>query len=99
MTVAMTDEDLANAIEKTPGAFGATTLALVLSGKRAIRLLALNGIVPSVRALVDESYPYSRTFFMVTRKHPPAAVRRFIDFVRSSAGASILAKNGQAAVR
>jgi phosphate transport system substrate-binding protein len=99
MTMAMTDEDLANAIEKTPGAFGATTLALVVSEKRAIRVLALNGIVPSVRALVDGSYPYSRMFCMVTRKHPPAAVRRFIDFVRSSAGASILAKNGQAAVR
>jgi ABC-type molybdate transport system substrate-binding protein len=36
---------------------------------------------------------------MVTRKNPPAAVRRFLDFVRSPAAAAILAKYGQAPVR
>jgi ABC-type molybdate transport system substrate-binding protein len=36
---------------------------------------------------------------MVTRKNFPDSVRRFIDFVRSPAGAAILAKNGQGAVR
>jgi len=99
MIVAVNDQEAADLIENVPGAFGAISLALVLSEKRAICVLALNGIVPGVRALVDGSYPYSKTFYMVTRKNPPAAVRRFIDFVRSSAGASILAKNGQAAVR
>ena len=99
MIVAQTDQEAADAIENTPGAFGATTLALVLSEKRAIRVLALNGIDPSVRAIVDGSYPYAKTFCMVTRKDPPAAVRRFLEFMRSLAAAAILAKNGQAAVR
>ncbi|HAM33961.1 MAG TPA: ABC transporter substrate-binding protein [Deltaproteobacteria bacterium] len=99
MIVAMTDHDAADAIENVPGAFGGTTLALVLSEKRAIRVLALDGVVPSVRALTDRSYPYGKSFYMVTKNDPPAAVRRFMDFVRSPAGAAILSKNGQVQVR
>jgi phosphate transport system substrate-binding protein len=99
MIVATTDHDAADAIETVPGAFGGTTLSLVVSEKRALRVLALDGVVPSVRTMADRSYPYSKTFFMVTRKNPPVAVQRFIDFVRSPAGSAILSKNGQAAVR
>ena len=99
MIVATTDDDAADIIESVPGAFGGTTLSLVLSEKRALRVLALDGVVPSVRTMADRSYPYSKTFFMVTRKNPSAAVRRFIDFVRSPAGSAILSKYGQAAVR
>jgi phosphate transport system substrate-binding protein len=99
MIVATTDHDAADVIETVPGAFGGTTLSLVVSEKRALRVLALDGVVPSVRNMANRSYPYSKTFFMVTGKNPPAAVRRFIDFVRSPAGAAILTRNGQAAVR
>jgi len=99
MIVATTDDDAADAIESVPGAFGGTTLSLVLSEKRPLRVLALDGIVPSLRTMADRSYPYSKTFFMVTKNDPPAAVRRFIDFVRSPAGSAILSKNGQAAMR
>jgi len=74
-------------------------LSLLLSERRALRILSLDGITPSVRTMADGSYPYSKTFFMVTKNNPPASVRRFIDFVRSPAGAAILAKNGQGAVR
>ncbi len=99
MIVGMTDDDAADAIEIVPGAFGGTTLSLILSEKRTLRVLSLGGVMPSVRTMADGSYPYCKTFFMVTKKNPPAWVRRFIDFVRSSAGASILAKNGQEAIR
>lgn len=99
MIVATTEQDAVDAIESVPGAFGGTTLSLVSSERRALRILALDGVVPSVRAMADGSYPYSKTFFMVTRKNFPDSVRRFIDFVRAPAGAAILAKNGQGAVR
>jgi phosphate transport system substrate-binding protein len=99
MIVATTDHDAADAIESVPGAIGGTTLSLLLSEKRALRVISLDGVTPSVRTMDDRSYPYSKTFFMVTKKPPPASVRRFIDFVRSPAGAAILAKNGQGAVR
>ena len=99
MIVATTDHDAVDAIESVPGAFGGTTLSLVLSEKRAVRILSLGGITPSVRTMADRSYPCSKTFVMVTKKNPPASVRRFIDFVRSPAGAILLEENGQEAMR
>lgn len=98
MIVATTDHEAADAIETVPGAFGGTTLSLVLSEKRGFRILSLNGVTPSLETLADRSYPYSKTFFMVTRKNPLPSIRRFIDFVHSPAGAAILAENGQAAL-
>lgn len=99
MIVATTDNDAADAIENVPGAFGGTTLSLVLSEKRSLRVLALDGVVPSVRTLTDRSYRYGKTFYMVTKNDPTTAVCRFMDFVRSPAGAAILSRNGQEAVR
>lgn len=99
MMVCMTDQDAADAIETVPGGFGGTTLSLVLSEKRDIRILSLGGVTPSVRTLEERAYPYSKTFSMVTKTNPPPSVRRFIEFVRSPAGAAILAKYGQAPVR
>ncbi|MGE5698821.1 MAG: substrate-binding domain-containing protein [Deltaproteobacteria bacterium] len=95
MIVGMTDQEAVDLIQKIPGAFGATTLSLLVSEKRQVRVLALDGIVPSMRAIADGSYPYAKTLYMVTRKNPPLEIRRFIEFVRSPAGAAILAKNGQ----
>ncbi len=99
MIVALTDQDSADAIEKIPGAFGALTLSLVVSEKREIRVLALDGIVPSVRTLRDGSYPYAKTFYLVTKRRTPAAVRQFVNFVQSPAVKAILSKNGQAAAQ
>jgi phosphate transport system substrate-binding protein len=99
MIVATTDDDAADAIGSVPGAIGGTTLPLVLSRERTLRVLAVDGVEPSLRTMADRSYPYTKTFYMVTRKNPSAAVLRFIDFVRSPAGSAILSRYGQAAVR
>lgn len=98
LIMAMTEQDTADVIEKIPGAFGGLTLALVVSEKREIHVLKVNGIVPTARALANGSYPYSKTFFMVTKRDAPPAVRQFVDFVRSPAGRAILSKNGQNAL-
>lgn len=51
----VTDQETADSIEKVPGSLGPSTLALVLSEKRAMRVLSLNGVVPDVKALADGS--------------------------------------------
>ncbi len=99
LIVGLTDQDSADAIERTPGAIGCLTLAIVLSEKRAIRVLALDGTVPGVATLKDGSYRYSKTFYMVTKRDMQPAVRQFVEFVLSPAAKAMLSKNGQAAVR
>jgi phosphate transport system substrate-binding protein len=94
MKLAITDQDSADAIEGTPGAIGTSTLGLILSEKRSLKALALNGLAPSARSLGDRLYPYFKTFYMIAKSPLPEGARQFILFVRSRAGREILARLG-----
>lgn len=97
--IAITDQDSADAIEHIPGALGTSTLALVLSEQRKIKVLALNGVNPSVTALARGDYPYFKPLYLVARQNPPDAVRAFVIFVRSPQGTKILQDNGYLTMR
>jgi phosphate transport system substrate-binding protein len=94
LIVAPTDRHSADAIERTSGSFGTTTLALVVSEKRGIRMLSLSGVTPSTKSVRDGTYPYTKKFFMVTRQAPSPAAAKFIRFVRSPEGKAILSRVG-----
>ncbi|MGB7631673.1 MAG: substrate-binding domain-containing protein [Candidatus Deferrimicrobium sp.] len=94
MIVAATDQVCADTIERTSGSVGTTTLALVVSEKRGIRMLSLSGVKPSTKSLRDGTYPYTKTFYAVTRQAPSPVAARFIRFVRSPEGKAILSRVG-----
>lgn len=94
MTMALTDQDSADAIEKITGAVGNSTLALILSERRPLKVLALNGVTPSPEAIADGVYPYYKTMFMVMGSKTSQLARDFIGFVRSPEGRNILTQNG-----
>jgi phosphate transport system substrate-binding protein len=94
MLFTVTDQETADGIESVPGSLGPSTLALVLSEKRAMRPLSLDGVVPSVKALAEGRYPLSKTMYLVIPIEPAPAVRGFVNFVLSPAGRALLAQNG-----
>jgi len=94
LIVATTDQNSADAIERTSGSFGTTTLALVVSEKRRIRILSLSGVQPTTKSVRDGTYPCTKTFFMVTRQDTSPTAERFIRFVRSQEGKAILSRVG-----
>jgi len=94
LIVATTDQDSAEAIERTRGSFGTTTLAMVVSEKRRIRMLSLSGVKPTTKSVRDGTYPYTKTFYMVTRQASSPITARFIRFVRSPEGKAILTRVG-----
>ena len=98
MIVASTDVDNANLLEKTFGAIGTTNLCLILSEKRQMRVLPLGEVNPSVETLSGGSYPYAKTFFFVTGKTVAPGAGKFIDFVFSPEGVSILGKTGHVVI-
>jgi phosphate transport system substrate-binding protein len=89
------DKDTADDLETIPGAIGASSLALIVSEKRALRALKLDGVEPTPGNAARGAYPYHLRLFFVTRARPTAAVERFIAFVRSRAGRTIIERNGQ----
>lgn len=97
MPVAMTDQDSADMLERVPGALGTITLAQIFTEKRAIKMLSLNGVAPTLESLKDGSYPLSKTLYLVTRGAPSPHARLLVDYTRSAAGRAILSKTGHVA--
>lgn len=91
---AATDQETVDKIEKTPGSFGVTCLALILSEKRSIHALKLDGVSPTADNCISGSYPIVKRFYFLLPKDVPAHVAKFLKFVNSSAGEAILEKNG-----
>ncbi len=75
-------------------------LILILSEKRRMKPLSLNGVMPSPQAIAEGAYPYFKRYHMVTGpKKPSALVQQFIAFVRPAEGSKILTRTGHWVVR
>ena len=94
MIMALTDKASADRLETIPGAFGATTLAQIVSENRALKPLAIDGVAPSLTMLADAKYRYFKTLFTVTGPKTSRDAHEFTAFVRSAAGREILQNNG-----
>jgi phosphate transport system substrate-binding protein len=92
--VALTDQETADLVEKTPGALSFCTLTQIVSEKRHMTILSYNGIPPIVNNLVNKDYPVSKNHAMVIKAKPSPLVKQFIDFVKSPEGKKILEKTG-----
>jgi phosphate transport system substrate-binding protein len=90
-----TDAHCADLIERTPGAFGPTTLALIESDRRPLRPLAIDGFpAPTPEHAASGAYPWSKAMLLVHTGSPPAAVSRFVDFACSAPARRLLAMAG-----
>jgi phosphate transport system substrate-binding protein len=94
MLLALTDQENADLLEKVKGAFGTAALAQIMSEKRPLRALPLDGVTPSLRSLASGAYPYSKVFSVVTGTRSDPAVRRFIEFLFTPEGKAILSRTG-----
>ncbi len=94
MLFGVTDQEAADLLEKTPGSLGTSTLAQILSERRRLKPLKLDGAEPSPANIANGSYPLHKSMFLVTGPASSAAARDFVDFVRSAAGREILERQG-----
>lgn len=99
MVMAPTDQEAADETERLPGSLGANTLALVLSEHRKLNVIALNGVVPSAKALATGAYPYFKPLLIVTRGAPSGALLQFVEYIKSPQGRAILEANGHFVAR
>lgn len=94
MIVEPTDHSHADALEKIPGSLGTSTLALITSEKRPLKVLSLNGIAPSPEAIENGSYPLQKTFYLVLKPQSSLLAQQFLDFVQSPSGQTRLRQLG-----
>ncbi len=97
--IGISDQDAATLLEANPGAIGFLSLSLILGESRALNVLPLDGVMPSVETLGNGTYPLRKVFHMATKVAPPDRGRDFISFMRSPAGEKILHETGHIPVR
>ena len=83
LNTAITDQENADLLERLPGSFGAGSLCQLITEKRNLNILSLNGVRPSVRTLANGTYPYFKDLYIVTGPKSSPLVRLFIAFVFS----------------
>ena len=94
LNIAINDQENADLIERLPGSFGIAALCQMISEKRLLNLLSLNGTKPSVKTLADGTYPYFMSLSLIIGPKSSPQARQFVDFVFSPSGQSVLAKTG-----
>jgi phosphate transport system substrate-binding protein len=91
--------DMANELATRVGAIGMTTTTVAEQSRGKIKPLSLNGVAPSAENVERKIYTLTRDSFLVTKASPPPAVSRFVEFIRGSAGAVVIAANGAVPVK
>ncbi len=69
-------------------------VGLAYSKAEGIKVLKINGILPSVETVHDKTYPISRPNFFYTNGNSYGNQRKFIDFVLSEEGQEIVRRVG-----
>jgi phosphate transport system substrate-binding protein len=92
--IAVTDTDSANELEKIPGAFGTSTLALIKSEDRHLKVLSVGGVEPSIENASSKKYPYLKSIYLVIPANPSPTARAFSKFIGSASGKAILIQTG-----
>jgi len=92
--VAATDQDSANTAEELKGSLAAATLVQIVSERRELRPIAIDGVEPTLESFEAGRYPYGKTLRFVVSQTPSAAAQGFIGFLTSEGAASIMRESG-----
>ena len=98
--IAPTDQDSANLAERLPGSFVQAGLSQIVTEKRNLRFVPIDGVEPSLANLESGKYPYEKDFFLVySAKTKPIAERLARICCDPQKGRSILRETGNLAGR
>lgn len=78
--------------QNTSSAIGYTFryYATVMNADKNIKLLAINGVSPTIDNICNDTYPYTINGYMVTRENPTAETQQFVDWFLSPQGQQLV---------
>ena len=86
------NEQIASEVAKNANGVGYVGLAYTKA--EGIKVVPIDGILPSKETVLDKTYPYARPTFFYTNGEPAGTAKEFIDFTASDAGQKIVAQVG-----
>ena len=91
--------EMAQGLSATSGAIGMTTMTVVEQSQGRVKPITLGGIAPTAENVQAKRYVLARDSFLVVKTPPSPAAARFLEFVRSPAGAKMISANGAVPVK
>ena len=88
------DDAMVAALALTPRAIGVSSLGVLMASRIPLRVLAIDGRLPSVETLADKSWPLRRTLAFVMRPERAWRIRPLLDFVFSDTGRRLAREHG-----
>ncbi len=86
------NEQIASEVGKNANGVGYVGLAYTKAG--GIKVMSIDGAVPSVKSVQAKTYPYARPTFYYTNGEPSGAAKAFLDFTIGPAGQKIVGQVG-----
>src|SRR5438309_10118151 len=86
------NEQIASEVSKNPNGVGYVGLAYTKAS--GVKVVAIDGAMPSKESVLGKTYPYARPTFYHTNGEPSGLAKEFVDFTLSDAGQKIVAQVG-----
>lgn len=82
-------------VAQTPGAIGYVGLGYIDPTVKALKV-SVNGtlVEPSIKTVLDKTYPISRSLLFITNGQPSGIVKDYIDYILSPEGQKLVTKEG-----
>lgn len=90
LPVTPTDQDNAILAERLRGSFVQAGLSQIVTEKRDLRFVAIDGVEPTLENFESGKYPYEKYFYIVYSAKTKVAAEQLLAFVRSAKGVGIL---------
>ena len=93
--VMSSNEAVIEYVARTPGAIGyVSTLQMTESTAASVRVLPVEGVLPTWAAISDTSYPLSRWLYLAATGEPTGEAREFAQWILGPQGQTIIGKFG-----
>lgn len=86
------NEQIVSEVSKNPKGVGYVGLAYAKA--KGVKILSVDGILPTPETVKAKTYSYSRPLFFFTNGNPKGETQKFIDFVLGSEGQKIVGQVG-----
>ena len=94
LSVAATDQDNADAAEKIEGSLVGATLTQIMTEKRGLQFVAIDGVTPTMATYENGAYPYGKTLYLVVPADVSAEAASFLSFIATPEGETALREAG-----
>lgn len=91
------NEQITSEVGKNPSGIGYVGLAYIRDA--GIKVVAIDGTIPSKESVLSKKYPYARPTFYYTNGEPTGEAAKFVEFTLSDEGQKIAEKIGFVAIR